>query len=122
MKSNGEPDPASLLVLGQSVLETPGVNSPITSHPETHIISSFRGPTRRPSDFLILTHIEPCIVDSDIRHFFKHELSGLVQRCDVTDGWPAGELLYPLSTSFFVYVVVMPDTSSSVPRIGSRQL
>ena len=80
-------EPAIILVLGQSVLETPNTNPLITSRLGTHITSSFRGPVLNTfTDVFICTptHADPCTADSGTRHFFQHELSGPMQRGGVT--------------------------------------
>ena len=103
-----EPESAILLVLGQSVSQIPEVKFLITSRPETHIMSGFRGPLLKEStDVFILHEVEPCAVDNDIRCFLKHELSGLSHRRGI-DGWPTGEQLDSLcrrAAGFFVYAV-----------------
>ena len=104
-----EPESAILLVLGQSVSDIPGVKFFITSRPETHIMSGFRGPLlNSTTEVFVLHHVEPDLVDSDIRRFFKHELSVLVRRRGGIDGWPTGVHLDSLcqrAAGFFVYAV-----------------
>jgi hypothetical protein len=104
-----EPEFAMLLVLGQSVSEIPKVKFFVTSRPETHIMSGFRGPLLTAStDVFILHDVEPRIVDSDIRRFFDHELSVVVQRRGI-DGWLTDghiDLLCQRAAGFFVYAVV----------------
>ena len=104
-----EPESAILLVLGQSVSDIPGVKFFITSRPETHIMSGFRGPLlNSTTDVFVLHHVESYLVDNDIRRFFEHELSILVRRRGVIDGWPTDEHLDSLcqrAAGFFVYAV-----------------
>jgi len=104
-----EPESAILFVLGQWVSEIPGVKFFITSRPEKHIMSGFRGPLLREStDIFILHNVEPSTINDDIRRFFKHELSKLAQRCGGTEGWPTDEQLDSLcrrAAGFFVYAV-----------------
>jgi len=99
-----DPESAVLLVLGKSISKVPGVKFFITSRPETHITSGFRGPLLREwTETFILHHIEPRIVYSDIRLFFKHELSKLAHR---PQDWPTDEQLDSLcrrAAGFFVY-------------------
>ena len=101
-----EPESAILLVLGKSISEVPGVKFFITSRPETHITSGFRGPLLREwTETFILHHVESSIVHSDIRLFFKHELFKLARR---PQGWPTDEQLDSLcrrAAGFFVYAV-----------------
>ena len=104
-----EPESAVLLVLGKSVSKIPGVKFFITSRPEVNIVLGFRQPLLEAlTDVFVLHRVEPCIIDSDIRHFFKHELSKLSQRCGGIKDWPIDEQLDSLcrrAASFFVYAV-----------------
>jgi len=104
-----DPESAILLVLGESVRDIPRVKFFITSRPETHIMTGFRGPLLRGStDVFILHEVEPRTVDNDIRHFFKHKLSELSLRRGCTDGWPTNEDLDSLcrrAAGFFIYAV-----------------
>ena len=106
---DNDPESAILLVLGQSVSDIPGVKFFITSRPERHIMAGFRGSLLEGlTDVFILHHVEPCIVDEDIRRFFKHGLSRLAHRHGGMDGWPMnGELdsLCRRAAGFFVYAV-----------------
>jgi len=101
-----DPESAILLVLGKSISKVPGVKLFITSRPETHIASGFRGPLLKEwTDIFTLHHVESCIVDSDIRLFFKRELSKLARR---PQNWPTDEQLDSLcqrAAGFFVYAV-----------------
>ena len=101
-----EPESAVLLVLGKSMSKVPRVKFFITSRPETHITSGFRGPLLKEwTETFILHHVEPRIVHSDIRLFFKHELSKLTRR---PKDWPTDEHLDSLcrrADGFFVYAV-----------------
>jgi hypothetical protein len=104
-----ESDSAILLVLGQIISEIPGIKFFVTSRPEMHIISGFRGPLLEAStDVFVLHHVELRIVDNDIRRFFKYELSKLAHKRRGMDGWPTDEHLDSLcrrAAGFFVYAV-----------------
>ena len=104
-----DPESAILLVLGQSVSKMPGVKFFITSRPEMHIMTGFRGPLLEGLTHVFILHdVEPCTVDDDIRHFFKHELSKLARRPRGIEGWPTGDQLNSLcrrAAGFFVYAV-----------------
>ena len=104
-----EPESAILLVLGESVSRIPQVKFFVTSRPEKHIVSGFRGPLLGASaKVFILHHVEPRTIDSDIRHFFKHELSKFSQRRGSAGGWPTEEQLDSLcrrAAGLFVYAV-----------------
>ena len=104
-----DPESAILLVLGQSVSDLPKVKFFVTSRPETHIMSGFRGPLLEGlTDVFVLHDVEPYTINNDIRCFYKHELSKLAQRRGGLDSWPADEQLDSLcqrAAGFFVYAV-----------------
>ena len=104
-----DPESAILLVLGRSVSDIPRVKFFVTSRPEAHITTGFRGPLLRGlTDVFVLHDVEPHTINSDIRRFFKHELSKLAHRHDGIEGWPTGEQLDSLcrrAAGFFVYAV-----------------
>ena len=78
---------AMLLVLGQLVSKIPKVKFFITSRPERHITSGFRGPLlTNATNIFILHQVEPCAVDDDIGRFLKHELSKLVYQGGPSEG------------------------------------
>ena len=103
-----DPESAILLVLGQSVLDIPRVKFFITSRPEKHIMTGFRGQLLEGlTDVFVLHHVEPSVVDKDIYHFFKHELSRLAHKHGM-HGWPTDKELTSLcqrAAGFFVYAV-----------------
>ena len=104
-----EPESAILLVLGKSVSAIPRVKFFITSRPEKHIMTGFRGPLlKKSTDVFVLHEVEPQIVDGDIRRFLTHELSVLKCRHGGSEGWPTNEQLDSLcrrAAGFFVYAV-----------------
>ena len=104
-----DPESAILLVLGQLAPKIPGVKFFITSRPKVHIISGFRRPSLETlTEVFVLHQVEPHTVDGDIRHFLKHELSRLSQRCGNVEGWPTDEqldLLCQRAAGLFVYAV-----------------
>ena len=101
-----EPESAILFVLGRSVSEIPRVKFFITSRPEVHIMTGFRGPLLKESTNIFILHeVEPRTVDGDIHLFFKHKLSKLPRR---PEGWPSDvhlDLLCQRAAGFFVYAV-----------------
>ena len=103
------PESAILLVLRQLVPKIPKIKFFITSRPETHITTGFHGLILRGlTDVFILHEVKPCIINSDINHFFKHELSKLAQQNSGIQGWPTDEQLDSLcqrAAGFFVYAV-----------------
>ena len=102
------PESAILPVLGKSILDVPRVKLFVTSRPDPHIVTGFRGPLQDLTDIFVLHGVEPRIVDQDIRHFFEHELSKLARRRGGEEGWPTSEQLDSLcrrAAGFFVYAV-----------------
>ena len=104
-----DPESAILLVLGQLISKISKVKFFITSRPERHIMSGFRGPLLRvATNTFTLHHVESSTINKDIHHFFKHELSRLAHRCGGMDGWPTDEqlnLLCKRAAGLFVYAV-----------------
>ena len=108
-KDEDPEESAILLVLGKLVPEIPKVRFFVTSRPEAHISSGFRGSLLKDSTLVFILHeVEPRIIDNDIRHFFKLELSRLPHRGCSVDHWPTDEHLDSLcrrAAGFFVYAV-----------------
>ena len=104
-----DPESAILLILGQSICGIPGIKFFVTSRPEAHIITGFRGPLLKESTNVFILHgVEPRTIGSDIRHFFEYKLSELSRRHGGIDGWPTDEDLDSLcrrADGFFVYAV-----------------
>jgi len=104
-----DPESAILLVLGQSISEIPRVKFFVTSRPETHIMTGFRGPLLAGlTDVFTLHDIGPSTVNNDIHYFFKHGLSKLAQQRGGVEGWPTSKQLDDLckrAAGFFVYAV-----------------
>ena len=117
---------AILLVLGQLVSRTPGVKFFITSRPERHIASGFRGPLlKNATNVFTLHEVEPSTVDNDIRRFFKHELSKLAYRERGSDGWPTDahvDSLCRRAAGFFVYAVATVKFLNHKFRLPSDRL
>ena len=87
-----DPHSAILSALGWSVSEIPGVKFFITSRPEMHIKTGFHGPLLKDSTKTSVLHdVEPRVIDGDMYHFFKHELSALAHRRGDVGGWPTDE-------------------------------
>jgi len=104
-----DPESIILLVLGQLVSKIPGVKFFITSQPELHITSGFHRPLLEAlTEVFVLHHVEPCAINSDIHHFFKHGLLKLSQRHGGIEGWPTDEQIDSLcqrAAGFFIYAV-----------------
>ncbi|KAF9789294.1 hypothetical protein BJ322DRAFT_1105154 [Thelephora terrestris] len=105
-----DPQSAILSVMGRLVGEIPKVKFLITGRPEPRIQSGFRLGLLRPlTDVFVLHEVEPSIVNTDIRLFFKHGLCELAKRTGVDqDIWPADQhldLLCERAGGLFVYAV-----------------
>jgi hypothetical protein len=118
-----DPESAILLVLGQLVSKIPGAKFFITSRPETHIMTGFRGPMlKNTTNIFILHDVEPRTIDNDIRCFFKHELLKLARR---PQDWPTDahlDLLCRRAAGFFVYAVATVNFLKHKFRRPSDQL
>jgi len=121
-----DPESAILLVLGKSVLDIPHVKFLITSQPERDIVTGFCHPLLEGlTDFFVLHHVEPSIVDKDICHFFEHELSMLASQHSWINGWPTDEELDSLcqrAAGFFVYAVATVNFLNHHLQDPSNQL
>ena len=121
-----DPESAILLVLGKLVSEIPGVKFFVTSRPEAHILSGFRGPLLKGSTHVFILHkVEPCVIDDDIRHFFKLELSKLASKRCGMDDWPTDEHVDSLcqrAAGFFVYAVATVNFLNHKFKLPSDQL
>ncbi|KAF9784574.1 hypothetical protein BJ322DRAFT_1219219 [Thelephora terrestris] len=121
-----EPESAILLVLGQLVSKIPNVKFFITSRPERHIMSGFRGPLlKEATNIFILHQVDRSTVDNDIRRFFKHELSKLACRLSDSEGWPTDEQVESLcrrAAGFFVYAVATVKFLNHKFRLPSDRL
>ena len=104
-----EPESAILLVLGKLAPMIPTVKFFVTSRPEAHILSGFRGSLLENSTHVYVLHnVEPQTVNHDIRHFFKYELSRLARKKRGVNGWPTDkhlDVLCQRAAGFFVYAV-----------------
>jgi len=104
-----EPASAILSVLGQFVSKLPKVKFFLTGRPEPRIREGFRFPLlAKAMDMFVLHEVEPSQVDSDMRLFFRHSLSGTTNPQGVCDDWPTTEqvdLLCERAAGLFVYAV-----------------
>ena len=105
-----EPASAILSVLSRYVDGIPNVKFFITGRPEPRIRSGFRLESLRPvTEVLKLHEVKPEVVDSDIRLFFRVQLSNLAKNrsdIDLTEDWPASsdiEILCKKAAGFFLY-------------------
>ena len=104
-----EPASAILSVLGQFVSQIPKVKIFVTGRPEPRIREGFRVPLlAQATDVFILHEVESDLVNSDIRLFLKHRLSGLAVHRYGLANWPTEEqldLLCERAAGLFVYAV-----------------
>ena len=119
-----EPASAILSVLGQFVFEIPKVKFFLTGRPEPRIREGFRLPLlAKATDMFILHEVEPSQIDSDIRLFFRHNFSELVDRRGGLDNWPTKEhldLLCERAAGLFIYAVAtikFIDHKNKNPRV-----
>jgi len=116
-----EPASAILSVLSRYVDNIPQVKFFITGRPEPRIRSGFRlRPLRPITEVLRLHDVERSLVDSDIKLFFKVQLSDIAEtRSDAsfTEDWPSLsdiDLLCKKATGLFIYA------STVVKFVASR--
>jgi len=105
-----EPASAILSILSRYVDEIPYVKFFITGRPEPRIRSGFRLESLTPiTEVLKLHEVKPEVVDSDIKLFFRVQLTRLAKNrsdCDVTEVWPNPsdiEILCKKAAGFFIY-------------------
>ena len=116
-----DPTSSILSILSRYVHKIPDVKFFITGRPESQIRSGFRLESLFPvTEVLKLHEVKPEAVDSDIRLFFRVQLSDLAGNQsdpDLTDDWPTSsdiEILCKKAAGFFAYA------STVVKFIGSR--
>lgn len=68
----------------------------LTSRPEVPIQAEFRTIVGDTYQNLILHHVEPAIVDDDIRSFFNSEFEAIAMSRCLSKGWPGLELIIQL--------------------------
>jgi len=105
-----EPASAILSILSRYVGEIPYVKFFITGRPEPRIRSGFRLQSLTPvTEVLKLHEVKPEVVDSDIKLFFRTQLTHLAKArsdCDVTEVWPNPsdiKILCKKAAGFFIY-------------------
>jgi len=105
-----EPASAILSVLSRYVGEIPQVKFFITGRPEPRIRSGFRLKSLQPiTEVLKLHEVERSLVDSDIRLFFRTELTNIAEArsdCDPTEDWPSPyeiDILCKKAAGLFIY-------------------
>jgi hypothetical protein len=116
-----EPASTLLSVLSRYVDEIPFVKFFITGRPEPRIRSGFRLELLRPhTDVLKLHDVEPELVNSDIKLFFRTRFADIAKNrsdCDLTEEWPSPsdiDILCKKAAGLFIYA------STVVKFVGSR--
>ena len=114
---------AILFVLGRLVSEIPKVKFFLTGRPESRISEGFRLPLLAGlTDVFVLHEVESGQVNSDIRLFFKNNLSELARRRHGLGNWPTEEQFDRLcerAAGLFVYAaatVKFVDNNKWNPR------
>ena len=115
-----EPASTILSVLSQYVDEIPHVKFFITSRPEPRIRSGFRLISLQPiTEVLRLHDVERCLVDSDIKLFFRTQLANIAKTrsdCDFMEGWPSStdvDILCKKAAGLFIYASTVVKFVSS---------
>ena len=109
-----EPASAVLSVLSRFVDEIPQVKFFITGRPELQISSGFRLKPLRPiTDILRLHDVESSLVDSDIKLYFRTQLTNIAEtwnECDLPKGWPSSndiDVLCKKTAGLFIYAATV---------------
>ena len=105
-----EPASAILSILSRYVDQIPTVKFFITGRPEPRIRSGFRLESLAPiTEVLKLHEVRPEAVDSDIKLFFRTQLTSLIKNrsdLDLTEDWPTSsdiKVLCKKAAGFFIY-------------------
>jgi len=124
-----EPASAILSVLSRYVDEIPQVKFFITGRPEPRIRSGFRLKSLRPiTEVLRLHDVERSLVDSDIKLFFRTQLTDVAETrsdCDLTEDWPSShdiDILCRKAAGFFIYASTVVKFVASEHHAPSKRL
>ena len=124
-----EPASAILSVLSRYVDEIPRVKFFITGRPEPRIRSGFRLELLRPiTEVLRLHDVKRSLVDSDIRLFFRTQLSNIAKTrsdCNLTEDWPGPFVINILSNKtagLFIYASTVVKFVASEYHIPTDRL
>ena len=100
---------AILSVLGRLISKVPTVKIFLTGRPEPRIQTGFRLPLlKKDTDVFVLHNVEPNLITSDVRLFFKHSFLEIANSRGGLDGWPTDEEIERLcerAAGLFVYAV-----------------
>ena len=114
---------AILSVLGRLISKVSRVKFFLTGRPEPRIQTGFRLPLlKKDTDVFVLHDVEPNLITSDVRLFFKHSFLEIANSRGGLDGWPTDEeieLLCERAAGLFVYAVATVkfiDKRGTYPR------
>jgi hypothetical protein len=123
-----QPASAILSILSRYMNKMPTVKFFITGRPEARIRTGFRLKSLLPiTEVFKLHEVESEAVDSDIKLFFRTQLTNLVENrsdCDTTGDWPSSsdiEILCKKAAGFFIYastVIKFVASENSAPAQG----
>ena len=124
-----EPASAILSVLSRYMDEIPDVKFFITGRPEPRIDSGFRLRSLQPiTEVFKLHNVQRSSVDSDIKLFFRAQLTEIVKTrrdCDFTEDWPSSsniKILCEKTAGFFIYASTVVKLLNSRLRGPAEQL
>jgi len=124
-----EPASAILSVLSRYVDKIPNVKFFITGRPEPQIRSGFRLKSLQPvTEVLRLHDIKQSSVDSDIKLFFRTQLTNIAKTrsdCDFTQDWPSPSdinILCKKAAGFFIYASTVVKFVAFKSRTPTEQL
>jgi len=124
-----EPASAILSVLSRYVDEIPNVKFFITGRPEPRIRSGFRLESLRPiTEILRLHDVQRSFVDSDIKLFFRTQLTDISKTrsdCDFSQDWPRPSdinILCKKAAGFFIYAATVIKFVAFKSRTPTEQL
>jgi len=124
-----EPASAILSMLSRYTDEIPKVKFFITGRPEPRIRSGFRLKSLRPITEVFRLHdVERSLVDSDIKLFFRTQLTDIAKTrsdCDFTEDWPNSSninILCEKAAGFFIYASTVVKFITSRYRTLTEQL
>jgi len=124
-----EPASALLSILSRYVDKIPFVKFFITGRPEPRIRSGFRLESLRPhTDVLKLHEVQPSLVDSDIKLFFKTRFAEIAKNrsdCNFEEDWPGTYYIDVLSrkaAGLFIYASTVIKFVSSPLHLPDERL
>ena len=124
-----EPASVILSMLSRYADEIPDVKFFITGRPEPRIRSGFRLKSLQPvTEVFRLHNVESSSVDSDIKLFFRTQLSEVAKArsdCDFTEAWPSSsdiDILCKKAAGFFIYASTVVKLVTFGHRTPTEQL